>query len=71
MTSEAISAKGIKAQMPHPILTHVFDKPTHKQVKTVIRKLSANFMAISCPWAHNKGHLGLLQDLWQLDPILW
>ncbi len=48
--------------MPHPIFTRVFGKPTHKQVKTVIRKLSANVMAISCPWGHSKGHLGLLQD---------
>jgi hypothetical protein len=62
MTSDAVSAEGIKAQMPLPIITRVFGKPTHKQVKTVIRKLLANFMAISCPWGHSKGHLGLLQD---------
>jgi hypothetical protein len=62
MTSDAVSAKGIKAQMPHPILTHVFGKPTHKQIKTVICKLSANLMAISCPWGHSKGHLGLLHN---------
>ncbi len=62
MTSDAVSAKGIKAQMPHPILTHVFDEPTHKQIKMVIPKLLANLMAISCPWGHSKGHLGLLQD---------
>jgi hypothetical protein len=63
MTSETISAKGIKAQMPHPILTHVFSEPTHKQVKMVmIRKHSAKLMAISCQWGHSKGHLGLPQD---------
>jgi hypothetical protein len=62
MTSDAVSAEGIKAQMPHPILTHVFGKPTHKQVKMVIHKLSAKLMAISCPWGHSKGHLGILQD---------
>jgi hypothetical protein len=62
MTSDTVSTNGIKAQMPHPILTHVFDKPTHKQVKTVNLKLSANLMVISCPWGYNKGHLGLLQD---------
>ena len=28
----------------------------------VIRELTANLMAVSCPWGHNKGHLGLLQD---------
>ncbi len=48
--------------MPHPILTCVFGKPTHKQIKTVIRELLANLMAIFCPWEHSKGHLGLLQD---------
>jgi hypothetical protein len=63
MTSNAISAKGIKAQLHHPILTRVFDKPTHKQVKMVIHELSANLMAIFCPLRHSKGHLGLLQDL--------
>jgi hypothetical protein len=62
MTSDAVSAKGIKAQMPYPIFPRVFGKPTHKQVKLVIRELSANLMAISCPWEHIKGHLGLLQD---------
>jgi hypothetical protein len=62
MTSDIVSAKGIKAQMSHPILTRVFGKPIHKQVKMVIRELSANLMAISCPWGHSKGHLGLLQD---------
>jgi hypothetical protein len=62
MTSDAMFAKGIKAQIPHPILTHVFGKPAHKQIKMVIRELSANLMAISCPWGHSKGHLGLLQD---------
>jgi hypothetical protein len=62
MTSDAMSAGGIKAQMPHPILPRVFCKPTHKQIKTVICKLLANLMAISCPWGHSKGHLGLLQD---------
>jgi hypothetical protein len=58
-----MSAKGIKAQMPHPILTRIFGKPTHKQIKMVIHKLSANLMAISCPWGHSKGHLGLIQEL--------
>jgi hypothetical protein len=62
MTSDAMSAEGIKAQMPHPILNRVFGKPTHKQVKTVIWELLANLMAIFCPWGHSKGHLGLLQD---------
>jgi hypothetical protein len=63
MTSDAVSAKGIKAQLPQLILTCVLGKPTCKQVKMVIHELSANLMAISCPWGHSKGHLGLLQDL--------
>jgi hypothetical protein len=62
MTSDAVSAESIKAQMPHPILTRVFGEPTHKQIITVIHELSANLMAISCPRGQSKGHLGLLQD---------
>jgi hypothetical protein len=62
MTSNAVSAKGIKAQMPYPILECIFGEPTHKQVKMVICKLSANIMAISYPWVYSKGHLSLLQD---------
>ena len=60
--SDTVSADSIKAQMPHTILTRVLGEPTHKQVKMVIRELTANLMAVSCPWGHNKGHLGLLQD---------
>ena len=60
--SDTVSVDSIKAQMPHAILTRVLGEPTHKQVKMVIRELTANLMAISCPWGHNKGHLGLLQD---------
>jgi hypothetical protein len=54
--------KALKAQIPHPILTCVFCELTHEQVKMVIRELSANLMAIFCPWGHSKGHLGLRQD---------
>ncbi len=57
-----MSAEGINAQKPHPILTHVFGEPTHKQVKTIIRELLPNLTAIFCPWGHSKGHVGLLQD---------
>jgi hypothetical protein len=48
--------------MPHPVLTCVLREPTHKQLKLILRELTANLMAVSCPWGHNKGHLGLLQD---------
>ena len=33
----------------------------------VIRELTANLMAISCPWGHNKGHLRLIQQ----DPAIY
>jgi hypothetical protein len=60
--SDTVSADSIKAQMLHATLTRVLREPTHKQVKMVIRELTANLMAVSCPWGHNKGHLGFLQD---------
>jgi hypothetical protein len=60
--SDTVSADSIKAQMPHPILMRVRGEPTHKQLKFILRKLTANLMAVSCPWGHNKGYLGLLQD---------
>jgi hypothetical protein len=60
--SDTISADSIKAQMPHTTLTRVLGEPTHNQIKMVIRELTANLMAVSCPWGHSKGHLRLLQD---------
>ena len=60
--SDTVSADSIKAQMPHRTLTRVLGEPTHKQIKMVIREITANLMAVSCPWGHSKGHLGLLQD---------
>jgi hypothetical protein len=60
--SYTVSADSIKVQMPHPILTRVLGEPTHQQLKLILRELTANLMAVSCPWGHNKGHLGLLQD---------
>jgi hypothetical protein len=59
---DTVSAYSIKAKMPHPVLTRVLGKPTHKQLKLILRKLTVKLMAVSCPWGHNKGHLGLLQD---------
>ena len=59
---DTVSADSIKAQMPHPSLMHVKGEPTYKQVKIVLQELTANLMAVSCPWGHEKGHLGLLQD---------
>jgi hypothetical protein len=61
--SDTVSAESIKAQMPHVTLTRIFGKPSHCQLKQLKHKLTANLMAIPCPWGHNKGHLGLLQDL--------
>jgi hypothetical protein len=60
--SDTVSTNIIKAQMPHPVLTHVLGEPTHKQLNLILRKLTTNLMAVSCPGGHNKGHLGLLQD---------
>ena len=34
----------------------------HTSLKALENELAANLMAIPCPWGHNKGHLGLLQD---------
>jgi hypothetical protein len=51
---DTVSADSIKAQMLHPSLTRV--------KKIVLRELTANLMAVSCPWGHEKGHLSLLQD---------
>jgi hypothetical protein len=64
--SDMVSAKSIKAQMPHAILTRILGKPSHYQLKQLKRKLTTNLMAVQCPWSHNKGHLGLLQD-----PVLY
>jgi hypothetical protein len=64
--SDMVSAKSIKAQMPHVTLTRILGKPSHCQLKQLKRKLTVNLMAVPCPWGHNKGHLGLLQD-----PVLY
>jgi hypothetical protein len=48
--------------MLHPVLTYVLREPIHKQLKLILRELTANLMAVFCPWGHNKGYLGLLQD---------
>jgi hypothetical protein len=61
--SNMVSAKSIKAQMPHVTLTRVLGEPSHRQLKQLELKLAANLMGAPCPWGHNKGHLGLLQDL--------
>jgi hypothetical protein len=60
--SESVSADSVKAQMPHPTLTRLKGESTHKQLNIVLRELTANLMAVFCPWGHKKGHLGLLQD---------
>jgi hypothetical protein len=60
--SNTVSANSIKAQLPHPVLTRVQGELTHKQLRLILCKLTANLLAVSCPWGHNKGHLGLLQD---------
>jgi hypothetical protein len=64
--SGMVSAKSIKAQMPHVTLTRILGKPSHCQLKQFECKLTANLMAVPSPWGHNKDHLGLLQD-----PVLY
>jgi hypothetical protein len=64
--SNTVSAKSIKAQMPHITLTRILCEPSHCQFKQLERELTTNLMAVPCPWGHNKGHLGLLQD-----PVLY
>jgi hypothetical protein len=49
--------------MTHVKLTRILGEPSHCQLKQLECKLTANLMAVPCPWEHNKGHLdGLLQD---------
>jgi hypothetical protein len=64
--SNMVSAKSIKTQMPHVTLTRILGKPSHCQLKQLEHKLTANLLAVSCPWGHITGHLGLLQD-----PVLY
>jgi hypothetical protein len=52
--------------MPHATLTRINREPTFKLLKIPEKKLTANLMAIPCPWDHGKGHLGLLQH-----PVLY
>ncbi len=61
-----VSARSIKAQMPHVTLTRNLGKPSHHQLKQLECKLTANLVVVPCPWGHNKSHLGLLQD-----PVLY
>jgi hypothetical protein len=64
--SGTVSAKSIRAQMPYVTLTCITGKPTHKQLQILEKELSANLMAIPCPWGHRKEHLGFLHD-----PVLY
>jgi hypothetical protein len=61
--SNTVSTKSIKAQMHHVTLARILGKPSHCQLKKLEHKLTANRMAVPCPWGHNKGHIGILQDL--------
>jgi hypothetical protein len=64
--SDMVSAESIKDQMTHVTLTRILGKPSHCQLKQLEHKLTTNLMKVPCPWGHNKGHLGLLQD-----PVLY
>ena len=56
------SAKSILTQMPHCTLMHITGEPTYASLNAFEKQLAANLMAVPCPWGHNKGHPGLLQD---------
>ncbi len=58
-----VSAESIMSQMPHVTLTQILGKPSQCQLKQLEHVLTVNLMTVPCPWGHNKGHLGLLQDL--------
>jgi hypothetical protein len=64
--SDTVSAESIMFQMPHVTLTQILGEPSHCQLKQLERVLTVNLMMVPCPWGHNKGHLGLLQD-----PVLY
>lgn len=64
--SDTVSVKSIWAQMLHGTFSHIMGEPAHKQLCILKKELAANHHAISCPWGHEKGHLGLLQD-----PVLY
>jgi hypothetical protein len=64
--SDMVSAKSIKAHTPHVTLTRILGKSSHRQLKQLEHNLTTNLMVVPCPWGHNKGYLGLLQD-----PVLY
>jgi hypothetical protein len=63
---DTVSTDSFRAQMPNATLMRINREPTHKLLKILEKELTANLMAIPCPWGHGKGHLGLLQD-----PVLY
>jgi hypothetical protein len=63
---DTVSSDSIRDQMLHATLMRINGEPTHKLLKILEKELAANLMAIPCPWGHDKGHLGLLQD-----PVLY
>ena len=65
--SDTVSADSIKAQMPHAILTRVLGEPTHKQVKMVIRELTANLMAVPVLGVTTRDTLGSFK----IRPSTW
>ena len=57
-----IARDKVQALMPHQTLTKIQGEPTHKAIRKLEKELGANLIAVDCPWGHNKGHLGELQD---------
>ena len=66
--SNTVSADSIKAQMPHTTLTRVLGEPTHKQIKMVIRELTANLKWLFP--VHGVTTRGIL-DYFKIRPSTW
>jgi len=65
--SDTVSADSIKAQMPHTTLTPVLGEPTHKQIKMVIRELTANLMLFPVHGVTTRDIL----DYFKIRPSTW
>eukprot|EP00804_Cyclotella_cryptica_P009111 CCRYP_003186-RA/>CCRYP_003186-RA protein AED:0.81 eAED:0.81 QI:0/-1/0/1/-1/1/1/0/245 len=55
-----VSQESIQALMPHQSLTKINGTPTHTAMKRLEKELTANLIAVHCPWGHGRGYLGEL-----------
>jgi len=61
-TTMIVTRESIQALMPNQTLTKIHSEPTPKAIRKLENELVANLIAVECPWGHNIGHLGELQD---------